>query len=48
MKKNALFISSGIIDFKAEEVRNAIETAGLKVIEENHQGEWVNITAIKE
>lgn len=48
MKKGATFISSGIIDFKADEVRKAIEEAGLKVTEENHQGEWVNITAIKE
>ena len=47
MKKGGLFISSGIIDFKADEVRSAIEKAGLTVVEENHQGEWVNITARK-
>ena len=47
LKKGGLFISSGIIDFKADEVRDAIEKAGLKVLEENHQGEWVNITAVK-
>ncbi len=47
IKPGGLFISSGIIDFKAKEVRKAIEEAGLKVIEENHQGEWVNITAQK-
>lgn len=48
MKKGGMFISSGIIDFKADEVRSAIEKAGLVVVEVNHQGEWVNITARKE
>ena len=47
MKKGGLFISSGIIDFKADEVKLAIRNAGLKIVEENHQGEWVNITAKK-
>ncbi len=47
MKSGAYFISSGIIDFKESEVKQAIESAGLEVIEINHQGEWVNITARK-
>lgn len=47
MKKGGLFISSGIIDFKADEVKQAIRNAGLEIVEENHQGEWVNITAKK-
>ncbi len=47
MKSGAYFISSGIIDFKEEEVKNAIESVGLQVVEINHQGEWVNITARK-
>ena len=47
MKPGAYFISSGIIDFKEQEVKQAIESAGLEVIEINHQGEWVNITARK-
>ncbi|MCR5468206.1 MAG: 50S ribosomal protein L11 methyltransferase [Lachnospiraceae bacterium] len=47
MKKGGIFITSGIIDFKENEVKNAIEAAGLKVVSINHQGEWVNITAIK-
>ena len=46
-KKGGYFITSGIIDFKENEVKEAIEKAGLKVIEINHQGEWVNITAQK-
>ncbi len=47
LKKGGIFITSGIIDFKENEVKNAIEAAGLEVIEINHQGEWVNITARK-
>ena len=47
LKKGGYFITSGIIDFKENEVKEAIEKAGLKVIEINHQGEWVNITAQK-
>lgn len=47
MKKGAYFITSGIIDFKENEVKEAIEKAGLEVVEINHQGEWVNITARK-
>ena len=41
------FITSGIIDFKEDQVKEAIEKAGLTVVEINHQGEWVNITAQK-
>ncbi len=47
LKKGGYFITSGIIDFKENEVKEAIEKAGLKVVEINHQGEWVNITAQK-
>ena len=47
LKEDGYFITSGIIDFKENEVKEAIEAAGLKVIEINHQGEWVNITAQK-
>ena len=47
LKKGGYFITSGIIDFKENEVKDAIEKAGLEVVEINHQGEWVNITARK-
>jgi ribosomal protein L11 methyltransferase len=47
MKKGGYFITSGIIDFKENEVKHAIEAAGLEVVEINRQGEWVNITARK-
>lgn len=48
LKKGGIFISSGIIDFKEEEVKKAIEEAGMKILEIHHQGEWVGITAVKE
>ena len=47
MKEGGIFITSGIIDFKEQEVAAAIEAAGLTILEINHQGEWVNITAQK-
>ncbi len=47
MKPGAVFITSGIIDFKENEVREAIEKTGLEIVDINHQGEWVNITAKK-
>lgn len=47
LKPGGIFITSGIIDFKEEEVKNAIEAAGLEILEINRQGEWVNLTAVK-
>ena len=47
LKKGGYFITSGIIDFKENEVKKAIEDSGLEVVEINHKGEWVNITARK-
>jgi ribosomal protein L11 methyltransferase len=47
LKQGGYFITSGIIDFKENEVKTAIEAAGLTIVEINHQGEWVNITARK-
>ena len=48
LKKGGYFITSGIIDFKEDAVKEAIEKSGLTVVEINHQGEWVNITARKD
>lgn len=45
--QGGVFITSGIIDFKEQEVRAAVEAAGFTILEVNHQGEWVNITARK-
>lgn len=42
-----IFITSGIIDFKEREVKTAIEKAGFAILEINHKGEWVSITARK-
>lgn len=47
MKPGAVYITSGILDVKEEEVKRAVEAAGLTVIEITHQGEWVSITAQK-
>jgi len=47
MKPGALYITSGIIDDKEEMVVNAVKDAGLEVLEVNHQGEWVSVTARK-
>ena len=47
LKKGGYFITSGIIDFKENEVKEAIEKAGMEIVQINHQGEWVNITARK-
>ena len=47
MKPGALYITSGILDDKEETVVKAVKDAGLEVLEVNHQGEWVSVTARK-
>ncbi|MCR5267698.1 MAG: 50S ribosomal protein L11 methyltransferase [Lachnospiraceae bacterium] len=47
LKPGGIYITSGIIDDKEEAVKRAEEEAGLKILEINHQGEWVGITARK-
>lgn len=47
LKEGGVYITSGIIDVKEQEVREAIEAAGLTVIEVTYQGEWVSVTARK-
>ena len=47
MKKGAYLITSGIIDFKEEAVTKALTDVGLTIVEVNHQGDWINITARK-
>ena len=47
LKSGGYFITSGIIDFKENEVKAALEAAGFEIVEVNHQGEWVGITARK-
>ena len=48
LKKGGIYITSGIIEDKEEVVVEAVKKAGLEVLEVNHQGEWVNITAQKQ
>ena len=48
MKSGAYFITSGIINTKEEEVVAAFkENTLLEIVEINHKGEWVNVTARK-
>lgn len=47
LKPGGVYITSGIIDNKEQTVRDAVEAAGLEVIEVTAQGEWVSVTAQK-
>jgi ribosomal protein L11 methyltransferase len=47
MKPGAVYITSGIINAKEDEVRAAVEAAGLEILEVTYQGEWVSVTARK-
>lgn len=47
LKNGGIFITSGIIDFKENEVKEAIGQAGMEILEVTRQGEWVGITAKK-
>lgn len=47
MKKGGIYITSGIIEDKENVVVKAVKEAGLEVLEVNHQGEWVSVTARK-
>ncbi len=47
LKKGGIYITSGIINFKEEAVKQAIQEAGLEILEISRQGEWVSITARK-
>ena len=46
-KEQGILITSGIIDFKENEVKEALKQAGFEILEVNHQGEWVNVTVRK-
>jgi ribosomal protein L11 methyltransferase len=47
LKPGGLFISSGIINTKKEQVKKAILENGFEVIEINEMGDWVSIVAKK-
>lgn len=43
--ENALFITSGIIDTRKEDVLNAMQSAGFEIIEVLEKGGWCSVTA---
>ena len=45
MKPDGLFISSGIINTKEEDVRNALLKNGFEIVETTYSGDWVAFTA---
>jgi ribosomal protein L11 methyltransferase len=47
LKPGGIYITSGIIAEKEDFVADVIRKAGLEIIEINHDGEWVSITARK-
>ncbi len=47
LKSGGIYITSGIINTKEEEVKKAHLDAGLEVLEIHHQGDWVSITSRK-
>ena len=48
LKAGGIYITSGIIDTKEEEVKKAHLDAGLEILEIHHQGDWVSITSRKQ
>lgn len=48
LKRGGIFITSGIIDTKEDEVVAAFsKNKNWEIVEINHLGEWVNVTAVK-
>ena len=47
LKPGGIYITSGIIDDKEQTVVDAVKAADLEVLDVNHQGEWVSVTARK-
>ena len=48
LRQGGIYITSGIIDFKETAVAEAIQAAGLTILETVRMGEWVSITARKD
>ena len=48
LKPGGLYITSGILETRADAVIKAAEDAGLTVLEVTQQGEWVSVTAGKD
>lgn len=47
LKKGGIYITSGIIDDKEQDVVAAIKESGMEILEVNHMGEWVSVVARK-
>lgn len=47
LKPGGIYITSGIIDDKEEVVKQAVNDAGLELLDVTYQGEWVCVTARK-
>ncbi|MCR5607644.1 MAG: 50S ribosomal protein L11 methyltransferase [Lachnospiraceae bacterium] len=47
IKPEALFVSSGIIDMKKDEVKQALLDNGFEIIKTNEMGDWVSFVAKK-
>lgn len=45
IKNEGILLTSGIIDFKEDEVKNALSSNDFSILEINHEGEWVSIVA---
>ncbi len=45
LKPGGIYITSGIIDEKEQTVVDAVKAAGFEILEVDHQGEWVSVTA---
>ena len=46
IKSGGIYITSGIIDYKAEEMRKNLTFNGFDIVEENHDGEWVSYVSV--
>lgn len=46
LKDGGLYITSGIIEYKAAEMRKCLEFNDFEIIEENHDGEWVSYVSV--
>lgn len=47
MKQGAVFIASGIMDIKEEDVKEALSAHGFEILETRYSGEWVSIVSRK-
>lgn len=45
LKPGGIYITSGILDVKEQEVTEAVKAAGMQILEVTRQGEWVSVTA---